>query len=454
MSAEIATYVAKKNQKPVFICTHCEYSTVKWMGQCPGCGKWNTLEERILSSTPSRKIRSSIKPASITEKEKSDSITRLSSKMKEFDKLLGGGIVPGSVILLAGDPGVGKSTFLLALAKSGYRCLYVSGEESLSQVQDRAKRVGAMLPTVLFLHETSLETILAVIEKEKPDLVFIDSIQTVYSGEARGFAGSVSQIRDAAGMFLELAKRMNIPFVLTGHITKEGQIAGPRLLEHAVDVVLYFEHEKKGPYRFIRAIKNRFGATGEIAVFQMTSSGLQEIPPNKTLVNITESGGIGSILFPQMEGSRVLLHEIQALVTPTGFANGRRVGENIDLSRIHLIAAILEKYMSMRLSECDIFIRVRGGTPLKDPAADLALLLAMASSFLEKPIPAAVAAFGEVSLSGDIRPASETKERLKALLAYKIQKVFVGSKAEASPYPDQAIRVLQTLNEIPAALGS
>lgn len=362
----------------------------------------------------------------LTRATQAGQLRRISTKIPELDRLLGSGLVAGSVILLGGEPGVGKSTLLLELAKCGHKTVYVSAEESLEQVRDRCERIGAIGEHLFFIQENHVGSIISLLEKARAELVLLDSIQAVWQEGGRGFSGSLAQIRECAQLFIEFAKKKATPVIMTGHITKDGQIAGPKLLEHAVDVVLYFESTLTGQERILRAVKNRFGHTGEIALFEMTSSGLKALPEGHYLIQVEQTGGIGSILFPQREGQHILPLEVQVLVAPSGFTSGRRIGEAIDVARIHLIAAILEKYAKYRLSQCDIFVRIRGGAPLSEPAGDLALLLAMASSYLEKPLPRKLAAVGEISLTGEIRSASYVQERLKSLVRLGMERVFWG----------------------------
>ncbi|MDH5718002.1 MAG: DNA repair protein RadA [Spirochaetia bacterium] len=420
-----------QKQKTIFKCGECGEEFLKWMGQCTSCRQWNSLEEtKSFSAKSSLNKSASISKAVLLNDKEPQKTQKINCGLSEFNRLLGGGFTAGSVILLGGEPGVGKSTLLLCLAKKLSNILYVSGEESLTQIKERAERLKVPFENLKFLQENDIEAILQNLEKENPNFVFIDSIQTVYQPGNRGFTGSVSQIREAAQSFLEYAKKKNTVIILTGHITKDGQIAGPKLLEHAVDVVLYFENQNDGSHRFIRAVKNRFGAVGEIAIFSMNENGLVEIPAGHSLLHINEIGGIGSVFCPQMEGSRVMPLEIQALVTPINFPNGRRIGENIDISRIHLISAILEKYAGYKLSQCDIFIRVRGGTSLKDAGGDLALLLAIASSYNDKALPVNRAIAGEVSLTGKIRKPSHLNERRKALASLGVEKALWGGEAD------------------------
>lgn len=419
-------------EKTIYRCVECNETFLKWMGQCSYCKAWNSLEEETESLKPAKKNNGKKKAAvDVIKPEKNQPVLpRLKTAFTELDTLLGDGIVPGSVVLLGGEPGVGKSTLLLGLLNDSIKSLYICGEESVEQVSARAARVNARTTNLKLVRETEVNSLIDLLQKEKPQLALVDSIQTIYEAGRGSYAGSVAQIRESAARLLEFAKNNNCAVIMTGHITKDGQIAGPRLLEHAVDVVLYFETHRWGQMRFIRAVKNRFGSTGEIAVFEMTETGLNQIEADKKLLSIEDVGGVGSVLFPQVEGSRVVPLEIQVLVTPTGFSNGRRIGENIEVSKIHLMAAILEKYMSYRLSQCDIFVRVHGGTSLHDPAADLALLAAMASSYLDIPFEGVTAAAGEISLTGKIRAGAHKQLRQKAVAAMQIDRVWWGGKPD------------------------
>lgn len=412
-----------------YVCAECGEVSVKWMGQCPTCRTWNSFKE--FRETAVRKSGSSggrqLESQSLATAE-SDAGERISTGLDEMNTLLGGGFVRGAVILIGGEPGVGKSTLLLKMNNRKSRILYITGEESLEQVKNRAGRTSTTASNLSIIQSNSLADILTTLRKEKPDIVYIDSIQTVYD-ENTGLAGSVSQIREASAALISYAKNTSAVLVMTGHITKDGQIAGPKLLEHAVDVVLYFESHRSGMFRFIRSVKNRYGPTGEVAVFEMTGTGLVEKKPGENTLHLEESGGAGSIIFPQREGSRIIPLEIQVLVAPAGYSTGRRIGENIELSRIHLIAAILEKYLSYRLSQSDIFVRVQGGTAMRDTAGDLALLLAMASSFKDVPIPAKTAAAGEISLTGVIRPVAAMQIRRKAVKTFGLEHAFWGGAA-------------------------
>ncbi len=414
-----------KKDKISYLCSECGDSFGKWFGQCPSCKAWNSLSEnRFADAAPSSAPEAKL----ITAQGANEPL--LKTGLKQFDQILGGGVMAGAVILIGGEPGIGKSTLLLEVLRSAPG-VYVTGEESLAQVHARAVRLG-LKDNLDIVQGNSLAQIFEYVTAKKAKLVLIDSIQTTYTDQRTGFAGSPAQIREVTQRIVEYAKAHQVAFLIAGHITKDGQIAGPKLLEHAVDTVIYFEQNPTSRYRFLRAVKNRFGATGDVAIFEMTATGFREIENADSLLPVQEIGGIGSCLFPQLEGTRVMPLEIQVLVTPTGFANGRRIGENIELSRIHLIAAILEKFCALKLSQCDIFVRVNGGTQLVEPAGDLALLFAMASSYLEKPLQKGRAVAGQVSLTGEIRAPGGLEERRRAVDAWRLSSAVWGGVAAVS----------------------
>ncbi len=414
-----------KKDKISYLCSECGDSFGKWFGQCPSCKAWNSLSEnRFADAAPSSAPEAKL----ITGQGANEPL--LKTGLKQFDQILGGGVMAGAVILIGGEPGIGKSTLLLEVLRSAPG-VYVTGEESLAQVHARAVRLG-LKDNLDIVQGNSLAQIFEYVTAKKAKLVLIDSIQTTYTDQRTGFAGSPAQIREVTQRIVEYAKAHQVAFLIAGHITKDGQIAGPKLLEHAVDTVIYFEQNPTSRYRFLRAVKNRFGATGDVAIFEMTATGFREIENADSLLPVQEIGGIGSCLFPQLEGTRVMPLEIQVLVTPTGFANGRRIGENIELSRIHLIAAILEKFCALKLSQCDIFVRVNGGTQLVEPAGDLALLFAMASSYLEKPLQKGRAVAGQVSLTGEIRAPGGLEERRRAVDAWRLSSAVWGGVAAVS----------------------
>lgn len=418
-----------KKSKITYICSSCQETFIAWMGQCPSCKAWNSFEEITESPKSAPRKENQAKPVSLPNISNEEQ-NRITTGSSEMDKVLGGGMVPGSVILLGGEPGIGKSTLLLSFGKSGKKILYIAGEESLEQIYERAKRTQTVLPNVTLLQETNLDAILNAAAQIKPDVLLLDSIQTVTVDADKGMlSGGPSQLRMAASALVEFARQYKIPVCITGHITKDGQIAGPKLLEHTVDVVLYFENQKYDQYRFIRSSKNRYGAIGEVAIFEMTAEGLKEVSGKRNLLQMQEVGGIGSILFPQIDGSQAMLVEVQVLATPAAFSSGRRIGENLDVSRIHMIAAILEKYSGFNIGQSDIFVRVQGGAYMRDSAGDLALLLAMASSYLNTELPSRWAAAGELSLTGRIRLCSRLETRRNTLVSHHIPNVLWGGKA-------------------------
>ena len=411
-----------KAKTTIFYCTECGNESPKWQGQCPACKAWNTLVEapkedkRSLPSAKKILPGTSSKPVRISEiaQEKE---TRISSGFAELDNVLGGGIVPASLILVGGDPGIGKSTLLLQTAKNvaaaGHKVLYISGEESLSQIKLRADRVGEFSDQIRFLCETSLDVISEVLKEEKPEMAVIDSIQTMFREDVPAAPGSISQVRESTHVLLGLAKGLGITIFIVGHVTKEGTVAGPRMLEHMVDTVLYFEGDHQDTYRVIRGVKNRFGATDEIGVFEMRGSGLHEVKnPSEHLTEGRAAGSPGSVITCVMEGTRPVLLEVQALVARTHYPNPRRTAVGVDFNRVNLLAAVLEKRLGLRLSECDIYINIAGGMRLSEPSIDLAIIMAMISSYTDKPLPEGLVVFGEVGLTGEIRSVTQDRKRI------------------------------------------
>jgi DNA repair protein RadA/Sms len=408
-------------QKSVWYCQECGHKQIKWSGQCPQCERWNTLceEKEIVGS--SRKFDaqslSSAKPMRLKEVALSDT-PRILTHLKEFDHLIGGGIVPGSLSLIGGDPGIGKSTLMLqisqALVNQGLIVLYVCGEESVEQTTMRAKRLGIDNDNLLLLNETNFAYIKNHIEQINPDVVIVDSIQIVYKSELASSPGSVSQVREAATEFMYLAKNRGMAIFLIGHVTKAGELAGPRVLEHLVDTVLYFEGEKQHDYRMIRVVKNRFGPTDEIAVFQMQSKGLAEISnPSQIFLEERMKGVVGSVIIPTIEGSRPILIEAQALVTETAFPAPSRRCTGIDQNRLALLLAVLEKRMRYQLFRCDVFVSIAGGIRIQEPAVDLGILVAIASSLRNRRIDPETAVVGEVGLGGELRSVPRLESRIK-----------------------------------------
>ena len=402
-----------KKQKTIYICTACGAEHPRWMGRCPACGEWNTVEEDIVDkSSPGKAVTTSPASRPLSEIEP-DEHQRVFTGMNEFNLLCGGGMVPGSVILIGGEPGIGKSTLALQLAQS-FNTLYCSGEESPQQIRQRADRVGINCNSVIASPATILEDIEELINKENPGFVIIDSVQTLVSRELSSPAGSVSQIRHATSRLAELARHTSIPFLLIGHITKEGSIAGPKLLEHLVDTVLYFEGDFTREYRMLRAFKNRYGSVNEIALFEMTRHGLLEISDKSRLfINPSKNAAPGNAISAAVEGSRTVLFEVQSLVTATGFTNPRRMADGFDLNRLILLIAVLEKHAGLGLSSFDVFVNVAGGFRVNDTASDLAVACAVASSLKNIPIDHRTGFLGEISLSGEVRPVTQSSRRIQ-----------------------------------------
>lgn len=406
-------------EKKVYVCTECDYQSPKWLGKCPSCGKWNTFEEETYIKEPAVKaqrvalITDSGEPVLFNDMEMPEYI-RSNTGIGELDRVLGGGIVDGSVVLLAGEPGIGKSTLLMQIcSKIPSRILYVSGEESKGQLKLRGQRLGINGDDTYFMTETNIDTILESTDKLKPRIVIIDSIQTMVDPCCASIPGSINQVKECATKLIAMAKSKGISIILVGHVNKEGTIAGPKILEHMVDAVLYFEGERIQSYRIIRAIKNRFGSTNEIGVFEMTDTGLSEVPsPSEMLLSGRPLGVSGSCAVCVMEGSRPIIAEIQALVTPTSYPAPRRTSNGVDYNRLCLLLAVLEKRLGFRFSQCDIYVNVVSGLHLDEPSVDLALALALISSIQDKPIPQSVLAMGEIGLAGECRTIKDVQKRL------------------------------------------
>lgn len=410
--------MAKAN-KTMFFCQECGYESSKWQGQCPGCKAWNTFVEepaQIVKGVRTQNSGRELKPVALKEVSLTEQ-SRVSTGMKELNRVLGGGIVRGSLLLVGGDPGIGKSTILLQvcrnLSAAHHKVLYISGEESLQQIRMRAGRIGEFTDDLLLLCETNLEDIRTTIERCKPEMVVIDSIQTMFSGEVTSAPGSVSQVREATSVLLQIAKGMDITIFIVGHVTKEGNVAGPRVLEHMVDTVLYFEGDRHASYRILRGVKNRFGSTNEIGVFEMRSDGLVEVEnPSEYMLSGKPQGASGSVVACSMEGTRPVLLEIQALVCHSNFGIPRRTAAGTDFNRVNLLMAVLEKRLGMNLSTCDAYVNIAGGIRMTEPAIDLGIILAIISSFRDKAIADDVLAFGEVGLSGEVRAVSMAEQRV------------------------------------------
>ena len=424
---------AKKTTKTVFFCNECGYESPKWVGQCPACRAWNTMvEERVSAS--SNAAAKSVKEALNKGESMVASISQISLEeesktstgIKEFDRVLGGGVVQGSLTLVGGDPGIGKSTLLLQMCRlmgnAGEKILYVSGEESLKQIKIRALRIGDFSDNVELMCETNLSVIEEVIRAKKPKIVIIDSIQTMFVEEVTSAPGSVSQVRESTGILMRIAKGMDVSIFIVGHVTKEGTVAGPRVLEHMVDTVLYFEGDRHASYRVLRGVKNRFGSTNEIGVFEMRNEGLVEVAnPSEFMLEGRPKNASGCVVSCSMEGTRPILIEIQALVTRTNFGIPRRQAQGADYNRLNLLMAVLEKRVGLALGECDAYLNIAGGIKVTEPAIDLGIVLAVVSSFRNKPLPSDLVAFGEVGLSGEVRSISQIEGRVKeaAKLGFK-----------------------------------
>jgi DNA repair protein RadA/Sms len=438
--------------KTKFVCQECGSESPKWLGKCPSCHAWNTFVEETqtivktagvaAAGLPSTKER----PLPITEIESSQE-PRIDVGSEELNRVLGGGLVPGSLILVGGDPGIGKSTLLLqtshVLAGKGLRVLYVTGEESTRQIKMRADRLGAQAPTLFVLCETNTDHIFEALDEVRPDILIVDSIQTVYQPGVTSAPGSVSQVRECTGLFMRIAKQRGVATLLVGHVTKEGAIAGPRLLEHMVDTVLYFEGERHNTYRMLRAVKNRFGSTNEIGIFEMIENGLAEVKnPSELFLSERPLGVAGSTVVASMEGTRPVLVELQALVSPTNFPSPRRMATGVDYNRLNLIIAVLEKRVGLHMQTQDAYLNVAGGVKLDEPAADLGIAVALASSFRDRPTMPRDVVFGEIGLTGEVRGVSRVDQRVNEALKLGFSRVVLPEKSLKQYTPPRGIEVV------------
>lgn len=415
-------YMAK-GKTSIFFCQSCGYESSKWMGQCPGCKEWNTFVEEVVDKKSAGTLAKQKATASEAKVLPLSQIEmtydkRVSTDMKELDRVLGGGIVQGSMVLVGGDPGIGKSTLLLQvcrnLSEHNIKVLYISGEESLQQIKIRAERIGNFGDSLKLLCETNLDTIKSVIDREKPQIVVIDSIQTMFNEEVSSAPGSVSQVRESTGVLMQIAKGMGISIFIVGHVTKEGVVAGPRVLEHMVDTVLYFEGDRHAAYRILRGVKNRFGSTNEIGVFEMRQDGLVEVEnPSEYMLSGKPEGASGSVVACSMEGTRPILLEVQALVCHSNFGIPRRTAAGTDFNRVNLLMAVLEKRLGLKLGDCDAYVNIAGGIKMNEPAIDLGIVLALISSYKDKPIDEKTICFGEVGLSGEVRAVNMAEQRVQ-----------------------------------------
>lgn len=427
-------------RKTLYVCQECGYSVPKWLGKCPGCGKWNTLVEELEEpssftninrnfSLNTNKTNSIPKPIKTIETE---DLPRFSAGSPEMNRVLGGGIIPGSLVLMVGDPGVGKSSLNLricAYVAKKHKVLYVTGEESSRQIRMRADRLNALDDNLYVLSETDLERIERHVLEQKPDLLVIDSIQTIFRPDIQSAPGSVSQVRECSVNLLRIAKQNNIAIFIIGHVTKDGTLAGPRVLEHIVDTVLYFEGERNAEYRVLRAVKNRFGNTNEIGIFEMRENGLVDVPDaSKMFLSEQNDNTSGTVIIPALEGTRPLLVEIQALVAPTPYVPPRRTSDSIDIKKIQLLLAVLEKRVHLNIGSCDVYVKVAGGIKIDDPAVDLALCCAMASSFRNQNIKPQTIIFGEVGLAGEVRSVSQPDIRVREAIRMGFTNIILPAK--------------------------
>ncbi len=441
-----------KNKKIVFFCQECGYESAKWMGQCPGCKAWNTFVEEPVStvkkSTGAAASRLTGRAEPMLLKDiRLDEDERKTTEIGELDRVLGGGIVPGSLVLVGGDPGIGKSTLLLQvcrnLSQDGNSVLYISGEESLGQIRLRANRIGTFNDKMQLLCETNLDTVRQVMERLKPEVAIIDSIQTMFSEEVGSAPGSVSQVRESTNVLLQIAKGLGITIFIVGHVTKEGNVAGPRVLEHMVDTVLYFEGDRHASYRILRAVKNRFGSTNEIGVFEMKESGLQEVSnPSEYLLDGRPENASGCVVACSMEGTRPILVEIQALVCQSNFGIPRRTAVGTDFNRVNLLMAVLEKKVGLHLASSDAYVNIAGGMKMTEPAIDLGICLAIVSSVKDIVIPDGLMAFGEIGLSGEVRAVSMAGQRVKEAKKLGFDTVILPEVCRSSVEKPEGIRLV------------
>ena len=421
--------------KTKYVCQECGAESVKWLGKCPSCGKWNTLIEEVveeikpkhaLTSTTAYEIPRRIAEVDLTE------LPRFSTGSGELDRVLGGGLIAGSIILIAGDPGVGKSSLTLAVcayvAKTSRRVLYVTGEESSRQIRMRAERLNALADELYICAENNLERIIQHVEKISPELLIVDSIQTIYKSDIESAPGSVSQVRECSASLMRLSKSQSVTTFIIGHVTKDGNLAGPRVLEHIVDTVLFFEGERTADFRVLRAIKNRFGATSEVGLFEMRDSGLVDVPDASKLFLPEKADDIGSVIVPTVEGTRPLLVEVQALVAPTPFLPPRRTSDSVDIKRIQLLLAVLEKRVHLSIGSCDVYVKTAGGIKIDEPATDLPLSIALASSFANRKLLPQCVIFGEVGLSGEVRAVSKARQRVEESIRMGFDKIILPKK--------------------------
>jgi DNA repair protein RadA/Sms len=435
-------------EKTVFTCQKCGYQSPKWLGRCPDCANWNCFVEELITPliTHLPELVPGSADAKIYDKIESAHLNRITTAISEFDRVLGGGIIAGSLVLIGGEPGIGKSTLMLQvsekLSRSLHGVLYISGEESEQQIKLRGERLGLKPQELYFLSETCLERIIQKIEQLKCQTVIIDSVQTIFSTNYQSAPGSISQVREAATQLLFLSKKLAIPIFIIGHVTKDGSIAGPKSMEHIVDAVLYFEGERYYSHRILRAVKNRFGPANELGIFQMTDHGLKGVSnPSEMLLAERPKDAPGSVVFCSMEGTRPLLVELQALISPSSYATARRMSIGLDYNRISLLLSVLEKRMDFKLLGDDVFINVAGGVTISEPAADLAVIAAVASSYKNKPVDFYTAFFGEVGLTGEVRAINQAALRIKELTSMGFRRAIIPQGNKSVPQKKQNLEI-------------
>lgn len=442
--------------KSLFYCTECGNESLKWQGRCPACGAWNTIVEQPAAESKKKSSAASSvrsgglrRPQPIAEVEAVDEL-RFNTGMNELDRVLGGGAVKGSLVLVGGAPGIGKSTLMLQICDNLCRfadVLYVSGEESERQIKLRAQRLGVRDEGLYLFSETNLDDIVSAVQEQKPDILIVDSIQTIYNGESNSSPGSVAQVKECTMALMHIAKGMGVTVFVVGHINKEGSLAGPKVLEHMVDCVLLFEGEEHNSYRILRAAKNRFGATNEIGVFEMVDRGLVEVPnPSEAMLSGRPENMPGSCVTCVMEGVRPVLAEVQALLSPSAYGNSRRSSNGFDYNRSMMMLAVLEKRGGLMLSNCDCYVNVIGGLTLDEPAADLALIVALASSFRDKPVPFDLAAIGEVGLTGELRSVSTLNQRLSEVRRLGFTKCLVPARNSGKLLAPEGLELIRVNN--------
>jgi len=440
--------------KTKYVCQDCGYETPKWLGKCPECLKWNSLVEEVEQKANSREVfivdKSSIKPVSINDIQQMDE-ERFSTCINELDRVLGGGIVKGSLVLVGGDPGIGKSTLLIqvsnTVSSSGKKVLYISGEESESQIKMRAQRLGITSDSLYIFAENNLTNIESQLDNVNPDLIIVDSIQTVYSPELNSAPGTVSQVKEATSRFMKISKKMGISTFIVGHVTKEGSLAGPKLLEHMVDTVLHFEGERYNTYRLIRAVKNRFGSTNELGVFEMREVGLVELEnPSKVLISEKPKEVSGSVIISSVEGTRPMLLEMQALVSPTSYGIPKRTSTGVDYNRVGMILAVLEKRVGLQIQNQDVYINIVGGIKINEPSIDLGIAISVASSFKNITVDETIAVCGEIGLTGEVRGVSFIEKRINECKKLGFNKIIIPKNNYEGVKDIKGIKILPVEN--------